>query len=128
MLRYIQSVIYEIFPPVAMQSDVFLQCAFDSLSMFGQNTKNALLTHYQEHGLEFTEDQFDANKFCAVTSEMLGRSADFIFVKIIDDFCRRTAVSLEESGLSGKARYLNNSDVLVSLFSRVKDGAFERRA
>jgi hypothetical protein len=95
--------------------------------MFGQNTKNALLTHYQEHGLEFTEDQFDANKFCAVTSEMLGRSADFIFVKIIDDFCRRTAVSLEESGLSGKARYLNNSDVLVSLFSRVKDGAFERR-
>ena len=120
-------VIYEILSLLAMQKDLFLQCAFDSLSMFGQNTKNALLSHYQEHGLEFTPDEFDANKFCAVTSEMLGRSADFIFVKIIDDFCRRSGVSLEEGGLSGKARLVHNSDVLVSLFSKVKDGAFERR-
>lgn len=110
-----------------MHRDIFLECAFESLSMFGQNTKNALVAHLQNHGIEFSADRFDANKFCAVTSEMLGRSSDFIFVKIIDDFCRRSEVSLEESGLSGKARYINNSDVLVTLFAKVKDGAFERR-
>jgi|GEM_PF-1717344 hypothetical protein len=110
-----------------MQRDVFLECAFDSLSMFGQNTRNALLSLFQENDLEFTADRFDASKFCIVTSDLLGRSADFIFIKIIDDFCRRAAVSLEESGLSSKARYANNSDVLISLFSKVKDGVFERR-
>ena len=110
-----------------MQRDVFLECAFDSLSMFGQNTRNALLSHFQENDFEFTADRFDARKFCIVTSDLLGRSADFIFIKIIDDFCRRSAVSLEESGLSSKAQYANNSDVLISLFSKVQDGVFERR-
>jgi len=110
-----------------MQRDVLLQCAYESLSMFGENTRNALLVQLQKHGLDFTPDRFDIDKFCSVTNELLGRSADFVFVKVIDDFCSRSKVSLEESGLSGKTRYLNHSDVLISLFSKVKDGAFERK-
>jgi hypothetical protein len=95
--------------------------------MFGENTKNALLAQFQEHGLAFAPDQFDAAKFCTVAAELLGQSSDFLFVKIIDDFCRESGISLQESGMSGRARYLNNSDVLLSLFSKVKDGAFDRR-
>jgi hypothetical protein len=98
----------------------------DSLSIFGENTKNALIAQFQIHGLEFTAGQFDIDKFCMITNELLGRSADLIFVKIIDDFCLKSNVSLEASGLSGKARYLNHSDVLVALFFKVKDRAFER--
>lgn len=108
-----------------MQRDVLLQCAYESLSMFGENTRNALLAQLQKRGLDFTTDRFDVNKFCSVTNQLLGRSADFIFVKIIDDFCSRSRVSLEDSGLSGKARHLANSDSSVLLYSKVKVGTFD---
>ena len=122
-----QLVIYTALSLVPLQGDILIRCAFDSLSMFGENTKNALLAQFEKQCLSFTPDEFDVDKFCTVSSELLGRSADFLFIKIIDDFCRESGVSLAESGLSGKARYVNNSDVLLSLFSKVKDGAFDRR-
>lgn len=128
MNQYMQFVIYAIFTSITVQRDILLQCASESLSMFGENTKNALIAQFQKHGIEFTPDGFNVKQFCAVTSEMLGRSADFIFIKIVDDFCRKSNMSLEESGLYGKTRYINNSDVLVSLFLKVRDGTFDRRA
>ena len=120
--------IYAVLSLVPVQGDILVRCAFDALSMFGENTKNALLAQFEKQGLVFAPDKFDVNKFCIVTSELLGQSSDFLFIKIIDDFCRESGISLAESGLSGKARYINNSDVLLSLFSKVKDGAFDRRA
>jgi hypothetical protein len=110
-----------------MQGDILIRCALNSLSMFGENTKHALLAQFQKHGLIFAPDRFDAEKFCAVATELLGQSSDFLFVKIIDDHCRESGVSLQESGLSGRTGYVNNSDVLLSLFSKVKDGEFDRR-
>jgi hypothetical protein len=120
-------VIYAVLDLVPVQGDILVRCAFNSLSMFGENTKNALLAQFQIQGIVFTADGFDVVKFCTLSIELLGRSSDFLFVKIIDDFCRETGVSLVDSGLSGKTRYVNNSDVLLSLFSKVKDGAFDRR-
>jgi hypothetical protein len=111
-----------------MQRDVLLECAYESLSIFGENTRHALLARLQKQGLEFTPEGFDIIKFCSVTHELLGSSADFVFVKIIDDFCNRSRVSLEESGFARKAKYLSHSDILISLFSKVKDGTFDRRA
>jgi hypothetical protein len=55
-----------------MQGDILIRCALDSLSMFGENTKHALLAQFQKHGLIFASDSFDAEKFCAVATELLG--------------------------------------------------------
>jgi len=38
----------------------------DSLSLFGENTKVALITRLVKEGISFTPEAFDIEKFCTV--------------------------------------------------------------
>ncbi|HLG37327.1 MAG TPA: hypothetical protein VI338_04275 [Nitrososphaera sp.] len=100
-----------------MQKEILLRCIFDSLSLFGENTKAALLDKLQQEGVGFTPETFDIAKFSIVAENLLGRSADFIFVKIADDFCNQTKTSLEEIGIANSS---SNSRILQSLFRLAK--------
>jgi hypothetical protein len=99
-----------------MNKDAVLQCIFESLSLFGENTKTALLAQLQKEGVAFTPEQFDIEKFCIVIENLLGRHADFIFVKIVDEFCRKSDMSLEELGIADKPYFQSHSGILESLF------------
>jgi hypothetical protein len=77
------------------------------------------LTRLETEGIGFTSERFDINKFCLITEELLGRSAEFIFIKILDDFAKNSQMSLEEIGLSEKPRYRTRSGLLVSLYSKI---------
>jgi hypothetical protein len=101
-----------------MHRDTLLRCTLESLSIFGENTKAALLTRLETEGIGFTSELFDINKFCSITEELLGRSAEFIFIKILDDFAKNSHMSLEEIGLSEKPCYRTRSGLLVSLYSK----------
>ena len=104
-----------------MQEGVLLHCIFDSLSLFGENTKAALLANLQQAGVGFTPETFDIDKFSIVTEDLLGRSADFIFVKILEEFCTRTNTTSEKIGISGKAYdNMSNAGILRSLFAVAK--------
>jgi hypothetical protein len=104
-----------------MQESVLLRCIFDSLSLFGENTKAALLDNLRKEGVGFTSETFDIDKFAIVTEDLLGRSAEFIFVKILDEFCTRSNITSEEIGISGKAYdYMSNKDILRALFAVAK--------
>jgi hypothetical protein len=101
-----------------MQKMTLLQCVFDSLSIFGENTKAALLAQFKSEGMGFTPTDFDINKFCNITEGMLGKSAELVYMRILDDFAKQTKVSLQEVGISGKILSTNRGRVLVSLFSK----------
>ena len=103
-----------------VQRDTLLRCTMESLSIFGENTKAALLTRLETEGIGFTSDRFDINKFCSITEELLGRSAEFIFIKILDDFAKHSQMSLEDIGLSEKPRYRTRSGLLISLYSKTR--------
>ena len=103
-----------------VQRDTLLRCTLESLSIFGENTKAALLTRLETEGIGFTSDRFDINKFCSITEELLGRSAEFIFIKILDDFAKHSQMSLEDIGLSEKPRYRTRSGLLISLYSKTR--------
>jgi hypothetical protein len=104
-----------------MQQSLLLRCIFDSLSIFGENTKLALLARLHEEGVEFTPAEFNMNKFCIIAEQLLGRSADFIFVKILDEFSRQSKITLNEVGLTEKPSYLSHSGILLTLYSKVKE-------
>ena len=103
---------------IYMQEDVLLSCIFDSLSLFGENTKAALIANLQKEGVGFTPETFDIDKFTIVTENLLGRSAEFIFVKILEEYCVRSNTTAEKIGISGKAYdYMTNAGMLRSLFA-----------
>jgi hypothetical protein len=104
----------------SMQRETLLKCTLESLSIFGENTKTALLTRLESEGIGFTPDRFDINKFCSVAEDLLGRSAEFIFIKILDDFARHSQISLEDIGLSEKPNFRTRSGLLVSLYAKTR--------
>lgn len=99
-----------------MSKDAVLRCIFESLSLFGENTKTALLSQLQKEGIKFTPEGFNIEKFCAVTETLLGRHADFVFVKIADEYCKQSHMSLEELGIVDGAHYQSHTGMLESLF------------
>lgn len=104
----------------SMQREALLRCTLESLSIFGENTKTALLTRLESEGVGFTPDRFDIDKFCAIAEDLLGRSAEFIFIKILDDFAKDSQISLEDVGLSEKPNFRTRSGLLMSLYAKTK--------
>ena len=101
-----------------MQKNTLLQCVYDSLSIFGENTRTALIAQLKSEGMNFTPNDFDINKFCIVTEAMLGKSAKLVYIRILDDFARQNKMSLKEVGYSGKLVSPHSGSVLVSLYSQ----------
>jgi hypothetical protein len=99
-----------------MQKEAVLGWILDSLSLFGENTKTALLLEMQQQGVVFTPNQFDIEKFCKVIRDILGNHAEFIIIKIVDDFCKYSEISRQELGLSNPSTYQYPAHVLESLF------------
>lgn len=99
-----------------MSKDAVLRCIFESLSLFGENTKTALLSQLQKEGIEFTPEGFNIEKFCMVIESLLGRHADFIIVKIADEFCKQSHMSLEELHIVNGAYHQSHTSMLKSLF------------
>lgn len=99
-----------------MNKDAVLRCIFESLSLFGENTKTALFTQLQKEGIKFTPEGFNIEKFCTVVETLLGRHADFIFVKIVDEFCKQSHTSLEELHIANGAYPQSHTGILESLF------------
>jgi len=99
-----------------MSKDTVLQCIFESLSLFGENTKTALLSQLQKEGIKFTPEGFNVEKFCTVIETLLGSHADFVFVKIADEYCKQSHMSLEELHIVDGAYYRSHKGMLESLF------------
>jgi hypothetical protein len=103
-----------------VQKKAVLGLIHDSLSLFGDNTKTALLVQMQKEGVVFTPDKFDIDKFCRVIQDLLGNHAEFIIVKIADDFCKQSGATIEEVGLSTKGHHNSNAAVLQLLFRKAE--------
>jgi hypothetical protein len=103
-----------------VQKKTVLGLIQDSLSLFGDNTKTALLIQMQNEGVVFTPDKFDIDKFCRIIQDLLGNHAEFIIVKIVDDFCKQSGATTEEIGLSIKGHRNSNAAVLQSLFRQAE--------
>jgi|SRR5581483_4004562 len=103
-----------------MYRDSTLQCVLDSLSIFGESTKSSLMSQLTKEGISFTPDAFDVLKFCRVIETLLDRSADFIFIKIIDDICTRSNTSLASLGLGDSSRRHSLSELLTKLLSVIE--------
>jgi len=102
-----------------MQSTATLRCVLDALSLFGENTKVALLSQLGKDGVSFTPEKFDIEKFCTSVTTLLDQWSDLLFVKIIEDVCRQSDTSLEDLGLR-KGRYLHSSELLKELFVKIE--------
>jgi hypothetical protein len=96
--------------------DALLECVIKSLSALGENSRMTLMMTLREQGISFNAGEFHIAKFCAILKELLGRSADFIFVKIIDDICTTSKVSLKDLGIDASDPNFDQSDLLISLF------------
>ena len=80
--------------------DVRLKCVIAALSSFGENTSAAIVKQLNEQGVSLTPAGFNIEAFCAVLTQAVGRMADFVFVKIIDDVCRQSNLSLQDLGIT----------------------------
>jgi len=101
-------------------NDASLQCVIDSLSLFGENSKAAIISQLDKEGISFTSEGFEVSKFCKVVNRFLGRWSDFIFLKIANDICERSGVTLEELGLDRRAEHIENSELLIEVFMNVE--------
>lgn len=99
-----------------MQKETVLGFILDSLSLFGDNTKTALLIRMEKEGVVFTTEKFDIDKFCRVIEDLLGNHAEFIIVKIVDDFCKYSKTTSDELQLARRARHNSHAEVIQSLF------------
>jgi hypothetical protein len=99
-----------------MQKETLLGLILDSLSLFGDNTKAALLIRMQNEGVVFTPDEFDIDKFCRVIQDLLGNHAEFVIVKIVDDFCKYSKSIADELELTRIVQFGSHAEVIKSLF------------
>ena len=104
-----------------MEKESILGVVMDSLSLFGDNTKTALLLQMKKEGIMFTTEEFEINKFCKVIEDLLGNHADFIIAKIVDDFCKQSKTTLDELQSTRRKTHSSNTQVLQSLF-QIADG------
>jgi hypothetical protein len=104
-----------------MQDRFLLQSIYDSLSIFGENTKASLLANLQAEGIGFTSDSFDIDKFCKVLQDLLGPSAGIVFARIFDETRKKLNLSPEQSQHHERAyHYKSNADLLRVLFEVTK--------
>jgi hypothetical protein len=96
--------------------DARIECVFDSLSLFGDSSRAAIMNQLDKAGISFNPDKFEIETFCIVIEQYLGQWSHFILEKIIDEICKRSEASLDDLGLQGRAKYLANSELLIELF------------
>ena len=99
---------------------VVVECVQDSLSMYGESMKAAMILHLKREGISFVPEEFDIGKFCTAINSMLGSWSDFIFMKVTDDICKKTNISLDELGLGYRSRHLPYSAVLKEVVVKVR--------
>jgi hypothetical protein len=78
------------------------------------------MSRLAQEGVSFSPDTFDIERFCLVVEKFLGRSADFIFVKIIDDICRESKTSLEKFGPGTNSKYQSLSEQVKRILLTVE--------
>ena len=105
---------------IPLHKESTVNCALSALSLFGENSRAALVKRLSAEGIKFTPAEFDAGKFCRVLEDDLGDGANFFFAKIINDLCEQQSESLESLGLAGRAKYLSYSQLLQELISQIE--------
>ena len=103
-----------------MKRDRHLRSVLGALSIFGENTRAALLSELEKQGVTFDSDNFDIQKFCRVVELMLDHWSDMIFIKIVEDICKESDTSLEDLGLGGRAKFVRRSELLKDVFLKIK--------
>lgn len=78
-------------------------------------------------GISFSPNAFQIEKFCITMEQFLGHWSDFIFEKINGQICERAGVSLEDLGISGRAKYISKSALLIELFHKLEPMESEGR-
>jgi hypothetical protein len=99
--------------------DISLECVLNALSALGENSRTTLMITLREQGISFNAGEFQPSKFCTILQELLGRSADFVFVRIIDDICTKFKVSLKDLGIDASDPNCNQSDLLIGLLGKL---------
>lgn len=66
--------------------------------------------------VSFSPNAFQIEKFCITMEQFLGHWSDFIFERISGQICERAGASLEDLGISGRAKYISKSALLIELF------------
>jgi hypothetical protein len=99
-----------------MRKDAVLQCILDSLSIFGDNSKAAILARLRDEGVESSSDRFDTDVFCGVMQELLGPASDFVIKGAAERFFIISGISLADLGVSDRAFYQHHQGTLESLF------------
>jgi hypothetical protein len=97
-------------------TDARIECVIDSLSIFGESSRAAIMNQLDKAGISFNPNAFQIEKFCITVEQFLGQWSDFIFEKISDQICERAGASLEDLGISGRAKYISKSALLIELF------------
>jgi len=103
-----------------MEQDRHLKTVLDALSIYGENTRTALLAELKKQGVVFEHDRFDLTKFCFVLEQFLDGWADMVYVKITDDLCKATGQSLEDLGLWARAKLIGHSALFREVFVKIK--------
>lgn len=103
-----------------MHSKAVVECASDSLSIYGESMRAALIIHLKKEGISFVPEEFDVAKFCAAIEAMLGSWSEFVFMKMMDDICKKTNRSIDELGLAYSAKHLPYSAVLKEVVAKVR--------
>jgi len=70
----------------------------------------------KEEGVVFTAEKFDIDKFCRVIEDLLGNHAEFIIIKIVDDFCKYLETTSDELQLAQRVRHKSHTEVIESVF------------
>jgi hypothetical protein len=103
-----------------MNRERHLQSVLGALSIFGENTRAALLSELEKQGVSFDPDNFDIQKFCEVLEIMLDHWSDMIFIKIIEDICEQSGTSVEDLGLGGRAKFVKRSELFKDVYMKIK--------
>ena len=97
-----------------------MQSVLGALSIFGENTRAALLSELEKQGVSFDSNNFDIQKFCKVVELLLDRSADAVFMKIIEDICNESGTSVEDLGLAGRSKFVGRAELFREVFLEIK--------
>jgi hypothetical protein len=104
-----------------MQEDALLRCIYDSMSILGDNTRASILAKLQHEGVGFTPDTFDIDRFSTAVEDLLGYSAEFVFLKILDEFGNKLSLSKEQLRTSERAYHrMSHAGLLRVLFAIAK--------
>jgi hypothetical protein len=103
-----------------VMKDSRIDSVINSLSLFGESSRAAIMNQLDDAGISFNPDEFQIEKFCIILEQFMGHWSDFIFEKITHQICKRSGASLEDLGIAGRAKYLAHSELLIEVFHKME--------